>query len=324
MTSGSHFTKGLRALAFAASLFLIAQALDVSLGAAARRDPVSKVNWVFRLRGKQPDYVVLGSSRAYRIIKVPIMDSVLDGTGLNLGQDGASFAEIALLFDIYLRENDSRRVLLEVDEFGLDSASFSHPFHEFFYIPYVRDTLVSRALRDYFGARALLWRYVPLFGYAEFNDRIGLKSAARVWRGQRAEFTADGSAPSRGEVPDSVFDKARDTTYRVSQGRVRSLEHILDAARTRGIHVTMFTAPVYMPFQRAVTNREALLERYREIGLAHGATFITVSDSDIASDRRYFRDPRHLNREGSQLFSRRLGEALQRVWGPFTEHAASP
>jgi hypothetical protein len=306
--------KARRAVVFSALLLLIAAACDAGLGFVARRDQSSKRNWVFGLKGRDVDYIVLGSSRAYRIIDVMVVDSEIAGRGLNLGQDGASYPEMALLFDVFLQQNRARRLLLEIDEFGLDSASFSHPFHEYSYIPYQRDTIVSRALREYFGARALLWRYVPMFAYAEFNDRLGPKNLARAWRAQKPEFDSTGFAPSRGGVPESIFDSARDTAYRVSGVRLRGLERILETAKARGIAVTMFTSTEYLPFQQSVRNRDQLFARHAEIGRAYGASFLAVSDSDIAVDRQLFRDPRHLNYAGAQLFSRRLGRALRAQW----------
>jgi hypothetical protein len=293
---------------------MMALGLDAAFGAAARRDPTSKVNWVFSMRDERPDYVVLGSSRAYSIIDTQVLDSILKTNGLNFGQNGASFAETALLFDVYSRRNHPRHVLLEVDPFGLDSLALGYPFHEYLYLAYGADTAVTRALREYYGVRALIWLYVPLFRYAEFNDRIGLRSIWRVWNQTPAEYDMRGLGPPRTQAAAKVFDSIRDTTYLLSEGRIRSLKHILETARLHGLSVTMFTATDYLPMRRTVRNRAEIFDRYRSIGRSYGATFLEVSDSDIAADRENFGDPRHLNRTGRRLFSQRLAEALLSEW----------
>jgi len=324
MPSATNATKALHAIGFMGLLVIIASALDAGIGVAARRDLKSKANWVFEMKGGTYDYVVLGSSRAYRVVQVAAVDSGVRGRGLNLGQDGASIPEIALMFDVFLRRNSTRRVLLEVDEFGLDSVWVSHPLHEYLYIAHLQDTAVAHMLHDYFGARELLWHYVPLIGYAEYNDRVGIQSVMRVLRRQHAEYDSTGSAPPHYGVSAAAFDSARDTTYLVSESWVKDLERLLATARTRRIPVTMFTATEYAPFRDAVRNRTALFDRYRAIGREYGAAFVEVADSDIAADRANFQDPRHLNARGAAIFSHRLGEALRREWGPFTPAGRSP
>jgi hypothetical protein len=295
-------------------LALMAIGLDSAYGVAARHDRESKVNWVFELRETAPAFVVLGSSRAAVTIDAGALGSQLGIQGLNIAQNGAGYQELALDWDVFTQRNRAEHLLLEVDLFGFDTTVLSHPFHEFYYLPYLADTTVAASVREAFGARAMLWQYVPLFKYAEFNDRIGMKNVLHLLRGIKPSFDSTGSELRNGIMKDSLILNLRDTTYAFDSTPLAHFERILSIAHDHGVRVTMFMAPEYVVSREHVRNRDAIIAAYRAIARRHGAEYLEFDDAAIAGDRGNFYNPGHLNRAGAQLFTRLLGDSLLHLW----------
>ena len=299
---------------FVGILTAIAISLDLAYGAASRLDRTSKVNWVFAFHGTAPDYALLGSSRGAVTVEAGLLNRSLGMRGINISQNGAGYTELALMWSYFLQRNRPARLLLEVDLFGFDTAALSHPFHEYYYLPYLSDSLIAASIRETFGARAYVWAYIPLFKYAEFNDRIGLKSILRVAHRAKPNFDSIGSELRNGNMPDSLIANLRDTTYGIDSLRLASLVRILDAAREHGIPVTMFMAPEHVEARRHVRNERELMELYRSLNATHGARFVEFDDQAISEDKGNFYNPEHLNRPGALLFTRLLADSLRSSW----------
>jgi hypothetical protein len=303
-----------RAGAFLALLVALSVMLAAVYDAAARRDPIVKVNWIFAMDGRRFDFIVLGSSRAYHSVDVQTVASAVDGTGVNLGLNGAAYPEVALVLERFLAHNQVRRIALEVDPFGFDPRWLNDRFHPYLYVPYIDERIVSDALEREFGARAVAWRWVPLFSYAEFNERIGLRSVLELAHHPPPEWDAWGSRLSSGRLSDSAVRAIRDTTYRIDPSRVRAFERILDLAEERHVSVTMFMAPQYRAAANAVTNRDQILAFYRELARRRGISFLVFDEPAIEDDPSLFIDGEHLNRAGAMKFSALLGAALRADW----------
>jgi hypothetical protein len=304
----------LRAVLFVALLFLAAVGLDAAYGVASRHDRETKVNWVFGMHGTTPEYVLLGSSRGAVTVDAGLLNSLLGVRGINISVNGAGYSELALLWDVFLQKNKPKRLLLEVDLFGFDTTVLSHPFHEYYYLPYLANPRVASSLRENYRGRAFIWQYVPLFKYAEFNDRIGLKSILHVVHRAPPGFDSLGSELRSGTMNDSLIARLRDTTYGVDSARLASLERILNAARSDSVRVTLFSAPLYVAGRKRVTNAHAILAIYRALAARYGAEFLDLDESAIEGNKANFYNPEHLNRSGARLFTQLLGDSLRSAW----------
>ena len=283
--------------------------------AAARRDPIVKVNWIFAMEDRRLDFIVLGSSRAYHSVDIATVASAVNGTGVNLGLNGAAYPEVALVLERFLARNQVRRIALEVDPFGFDPRWLNDQFHPYLYLPYIDEALIADGLQREFGARAVAWRWVPLLKYAEFNERIGLRSVLELAHHPPAEWDEWGSRLSAGRLSDAAVRAIRDTAYAIDAGRVRAFERILDVAAAHGVSVTLFMAPQYTAAARAVTNRDQILAYYRDLARRRGITLLVFDDPSIEGDASLFIDGEHLNREGAMKFSALLGASLRAEWG---------
>ena len=307
-------TPARRAFYFLVGFAAICTALSLVYDWAARRNPIVKVNWIFAMDHRDFDFIVIGSSRAYHTVDIPTIDHATKLEGINLGLNGAAFPEIALVLERFLEHNSAREIAFEVDPFELDRRYLREGVHAYLYVPYIDEPIVADALEDQFDGEAVAWRYVPLYKYAEWNERIGLTSVVELISHPAPEFDAFGTRLSDSRMSDSAVRAVRDTTYYIARDRVLGFERVLDIAKLRHVRVTMFVAPEFAPAIRGARGRAQAIEVYRAIARQRGVSFLTFDDPAIENDPANFSDAEHLNRTGARLFSAELGAALAEAW----------
>jgi hypothetical protein len=289
----SLFVSGLGALLVVASLVL--DRITV-------KDSQSKVKWVLAKRNLNLGYAVLGSSRAQLTTNVAELDDWWQTRGINLGLNGTAYPELDLIWELFLDANRVDCLLLEVDAVGLDSSSFSYPFHDYEYVPYLRDPIVFRHFLAERGLRAYLWRDFPFAAYAAFNDRTMI-SAAHALRTLPPPWDSTGTL-----LIDRAFDPNEWAGWSVKPLRIDSvrsarLDSILDRSARKGVHVIMYMAPEYFMVDRYQPNRASIIAFYREKARAHEVPFLTFEDSPLRRDKSNYFDPSHLNRGGARRFT---------------------
>ena len=307
-------TPARRALYFLVTFVAICTALSIVFDWAARRNPIVKANWIFAMDHRDFDFIVVGSSRAYHTVDIPTVDHATKLEGINLGLNGAAFPELALVLERFLEHNTTREIALEVDPFGLDRNYLHDQLHVWLYVPYIDEPIVANALEDEFPARAVAWRYVPLYKYADWNERIGLRSVLEVISHPAPEFDAFGTRLSSPHMTDSAVRAVRDTVFRIDRDRVLGLEQVLDIAQLRHVRVTLFVAPEFGPAMRRARGRDQAIALYRAIALRRHLSFFTFDDPAIENDPANFGDAEHLNATGAKKFSAELGDTLAVAW----------
>ncbi len=137
------------------------------------------------------------------------------------------------MLERFLSRNTTQRIALEVDPFGFDERWLHDQLHPYLYVPYIDEPIVAENLERQFGARELAWRWIPLFKYAEFNERIGWPSVLDVIHHPPPEFDEWGSRLSAGRISDSAVRAIRDTcTASTRSGSMRSSGSSMSPRRT--------------------------------------------------------------------------------------------
>jgi hypothetical protein len=272
-------------------------------------DAQSKVKWVLARRNLSFGYAVLGSSRAQLTTNVAELDDHWQTRGINLGLNGTAYPELDLIWELFLEANRVGCLLLEVDVVGLDSTSFSYPFHDYEYVPYLHDPIVFRHVLAERGLRVYLWRGFPFAAYAAFNDRTMI-SAAHALRKQPPPWDSTGTL-----LIDRAFDPKEWVGWSVKPFHIDSvrsarLDSILDRSARKGVHVIMYMAPEYFMVDRYQPDRPGMIAFYREKARAHNVPFLTFEDSPLRRDAGNYFDPSHLNRGGASRFTAVLGATV--------------
>ena len=69
--------------------------------------------------------------------------------------------------------------------------------------------------------------------------------------------------------------------------------------------------PVHIDGQKFVTNRDELIETYNNYSSKYSIRFYDYSKDSICLDRSYFYNSTHLNKKGSEIFSKKLANDLK-------------
>jgi hypothetical protein len=294
---------------FLAGLVVIAVANHALLQYLCTRNPARANNWLIGGDPDDYDYVVLGASPAYNGLDTVLLGDMLDGRVLSLAKPGTAFPEQLLELELFLERSRADTLVFQVDTWGLSGHTYTYPFHEYLYLPYVDDPTVARHLEARYGAaRVALWRWLPMYRFAEFNHKIGLRDALDLLTGEPA------FDPHESHLLDehgTFLTDVEPVTYDLSDERVSAFRGILDAAGRHGTDVVIFLAPVHERFAALERNRGEVIEFYAAEARARDIPFFALDDGQFLASRDNFYNLRHLNARGASLFTRRLGEFIR-------------
>ena len=299
-------------------LNIIGYALDVHFGELNNKHVYHKANWVFKKKGEKIDYVVLGSSRAYNVIDINTIDLATSLNGLNLGESGAAYAEAYILLEHFLRENQTKLVVLCLDYPSLNSAeSFSYPFKEYAFLPQFEEDSVEPVFADLLPAyKFWMYKFVKASKYIEFNTKYPIydnllaygqeekyelqeitKGSKLVNKNQRVEgFKTEGVEKVDGKV-------------KFNESDLKYLSKIVHLCRSKNIKLLGYSAPIFTELYEArgyenINNQIALLAKNLKLDWAD------YSAIGLSSKKNYFADYSHLNKEGAEIFSKILGKGI--------------
>lgn len=277
--------------------------------------------WVMNQRGKSYDFAVIGSSRAENCTDVRTIEKVTGKRGVNLGVQGACFADNLIMFRRFLENrNSARLLLLEVDEYAIDSKnSFMDPFKVQFYLPYLDDQWVREIVADNIsGTRYHLWRYLPPTKYIEYNTMY-LTYCLQYGLGRMA-FDFDKTGGSRLETNQApfVFDAAwvikNRKKVKVIDGKdLKYLNRLIAYASERGVKVLLYTAPQYHEKLKYLENHRDFLAKMKDLSRFYNVGYCNYEYDDLTQDLALFMDASHMNAKGTVLFSTKLAEDVRKA-----------
>jgi len=80
-----------------------------------------------------------------------------------------------------------------------------------------------------------------------------------------------------------------------------------------GIQVFLVYSPEYIEVQRMTLNRQEIMVRFQQIANETGSVFLDYSNSQISLDRSQFYNSEHLNKTGSENFSRLVARDIHEM-----------
>jgi len=131
---------------------------------------IHKGQFALNQKNKNLDYIILGNSRAYHSISAKIINDSLKLKGLNLGIEGVNIANVYLILDDFLKNNNHVEFIfleISIDKLFLESYD-TYSLPEF--IPYINNKNIFNAFKDtkgYFYTYSL--KYIPFYKYMLYN-----------------------------------------------------------------------------------------------------------------------------------------------------------
>ncbi|MCA9125839.1 MAG: hypothetical protein KDB22_02095 [Planctomycetales bacterium] len=285
---------------------------DGWLRLAARRNPGSRVNWLFQHPSTHFDLAILGSSMFKEGLDPFLLEQLTEKRTVQLAWGGRGLSEQALYLELFLARHSCSTLILELHPRGLELNVLPHPLDEFRYVAHLDQEIVRRHLRRSFGAlRTQVWRIVPMWAMAEFSTQIGWHD----WLALRRGVIFDPNAPADNDHTGDaaiLVEQRRDPQRRPGAAEQSALslncfEEILLLCQQHDVHVVAVYPPVS---QGSDTTEDRLsLDRYRQL-LGEGVTVWASPQADFQFDPNNFQDAYHLNRSGSRVFTEQIAAAI--------------
>jgi len=239
--------------------------------------------WVRDMEGVNVDYILLGSSRMnYHIDPIQI-EAATGKKGLNLGVNAFSSFESYLMLKEFLRNNDTKRVFVQVDNLVSDDDPDREG--EKTWIPYLDEDYVYKEFKRY-GIEYSLYRRIPFYRFQKFESRIGYRDvlASALGSGHQYEPTF-GYTPTIGVLNGAVNFKKSTPTKLPNH----SMKSMISLCEKRNVELIFFTAPIFK-YGGTLNQFEETLPNYYDL-------------HSTVEDKKDFSNQTHLNYKGAEKFT---------------------
>lgn len=292
-------------------LFILTENV-VTIGLKSVNDNEYK-EWNDVLGGKiNSDIIIQGSSRAWVHISPKIIEEKTGYSCYNLGIDGYAFDMQLARNKMYMQNNIKPKMIIQsLDNFSL--ARRENQFNQKQFLPYFDNKEIRNAVEpygyfDWFDYNLPLVRYIRnkhvlLYGVISFIKPDFNKSTKyNGYQGKQLEW--DGSFEKYKE------DNPNGVTQKVDEEIVNQFDEFLENCKNNNIEVVLVYSPEYYEGQILQNNREEIMDIYRSFAKKYSIKFLDYSSSEISFDKEYFYNSEHLNKMGSEKFTKMLAEDI--------------
>lgn len=261
------------------------------------------------------DIAIYGSSRAWVDISPQILNDSLNLRVYNFGLDGHNFWLQYLRHLEYIKYNPRpKHIILAVDFSSIQKRKNLYLHNQF--LPYMLWNENIEFYTSSYEGFSIYDYYIPLLRYAgkstELKEAFKLslsKNKAKLYRnrgykGIEKQWSTD-------------FDKAKSKLEKyyitIDQASLDLLDKfLLDCAKNQTT-VTLVYTPEYIEGQNFIKNRDSILKMYQSIAKVHDIPFLDYSKDTICFNKDYFYNAMHLNKKGSELFTKTLSKDLKEL-----------
>ena len=262
------------------------------------------------------DVIINGSSKAWVNVSPQILDSFLGLNSYNLGIDGHNFLLQHRKFMTYLNFNTPPRIVVQV--VGTETLEKRKDLYNYTqFLPYLNDSLIRNTTREYEGFgfadyNIPFYRYlghepVITVGLLEYwgikhfkNDRFkGYKGQEKEWDNSFENFKA-------------LFPNGKPAS--VHPETLQLFDQYLQYCKDNGIEVHLAFSPEYYQAQPYTTNRDEINEIYKRFAKRYNFTYKDYSIDTLNFNKSFFYNSQHLNKLGSEIFSKMLANDLYQLY----------
>jgi len=267
-----------------------------------------------RKGGIHSDVLVLGASRAWVHISPKILDSALQVSSYNLGLDNWCFLMQHTRLKVYLEHNPKPKAIVHSLDFLMFTKN-KELYGDVQFLPYFSDPTIMNATQGYIGSFNKLQRYVPMYKYRNNGEFMvegianffslrqptstrykGYEGMVKDWDSTFADFVHD-NPDGYSVVLDSVV--------------IREFDAYMAYCKQNNIRVILTYSPEYFRAQQITRNRKEMFALFDYFSRKYNAPLLDYSGDSICYQTKYFYNSQHLNKQGSEIFSRKLAEDLK-------------
>ncbi len=267
------------------------------------------------------DLLVMGSSRAWVHFSPKILDSTLNLNCYNLGLDGSPFELQYKRFKMYLQHNKKPRYI--VQEVGLVATlakGTEVPGTQQF-LPYLQDTMVWGIVSNSNTHFNIFDKYFPLYKYN--NELVLIKEGIMSYRGKGIKPVKYKGYQGQEKPWDNSFEdfKAENPGGwgpRFDTESVALFHEFLSFCKTNDIKVVMVYPPVYYGITEMLDKKigDKIFGEYRAFSKEFDFPFLDYTNDSLTLTKANFYNSQHLNKSGSEQFSRKFALTLKEIISP--------
>ena len=261
----------------------------------------------------QVQLAIYGSSRAWVHVNPQILEDSLQQSTYNFGIDGLGFKMQHLRHRLFVQYNRKpAHIILCIDEHSLQKQTELYNKAQF--LPYlIHNRTLNIYLSNYKGfsfpdyhyplvryygqQKAINSAFSAYFNYNK-NDAVRIKG----YQGQDREWNDDFEQATQAQAQ---------LTIDIDQDLVAFFDDFIEECADHDIKLTLLYTPEYIAGQHFVKNRKEIMDFYKNKAHEHHIRLIDFSNDPLCFDKTYFYNALHLNKRGSDLFSRQLVDSLR-------------
>ncbi|BAO75041.1 hypothetical protein WPG_0811 [Winogradskyella sp. PG-2] len=255
------------------------------------------------------DLIINGNSKSYVQLSPKIIDSVLDLNSYNLGLDGNDFVIQKMQYDLYEKTNTPPKIIIQTVDFATLRKAEGELYNYIRFAPYINVNEVATTTKQYEGFSFVDYN-LPFFKYSgqplevldgfasSFNVHI---SPANMEKGYlQKNLTWDGTFDKfKLENKDGINSSIDKSTCDI-------FEAYIEECNQKNIKLILVYTPVYYEFIPYDLDRQLLFDYLNDISEKYNVPFLDYSDDELTFKKYYFFNSQHLNKEGSELFTKKL------------------
>jgi hypothetical protein len=299
---------------FSIALLVFSFLADFFISKELRRSGDEYSVWNDIIDGKvNSNIVIYGSSRAWVQIDPTTIGDSLHTSVYNLGIDGHNFWLEYLRHKLLLEHNfKPKLIIFSLDIYTLQKREDLYNSDQF--LPYMLfNKEIENATISYKGFSVSDY-YIPLIRYYGNRTAIlyALKSFIRPPRpsslrvrgylGQEKTWNSDFEAAEK---------KIKYYEVKLDTPTIKLFERFLTECKNNNIKIIFVYTPEYIKGQKFIKNRNDILSLFTSFSKQFDIPFYDFSNDSLSFQKKYFYNAEHLNKTGSELFTKKLISILK-------------
>lgn len=297
-------------------VLIIAFAVDFVVSAGLRKTDIRKYavwNDIYK-SNIDADLLVMGSSETWTGYNTYVLDSMLGVNSYNIAIDGHGFRYHKLRYETLCRYNNKpRTIIMNLDYPGTLGADEGYAYEREQFFPYICDRDLINEISDD-KEITIFDRYLPCYRYYGYREEI--ENGIASFFGKKV-FN-DGGLYKGYRGDQLTWDQASlrlDTVFPAPIKLADELDLFVCKRKSEGIDVILVEFPEYYQLRRKFSNLDEVEAAFRSIAKRNSVPLLDYSHASICYDTTYYYNSSHLNKLGSEAFTRLLCHDLDSIFG---------
>jgi len=255
-----------------------------------------------------------GSSRALFHFDPTIIEDILNQSAFNLGIDGHTFSMQYLRHSLALKNNSKPSLIIHsVDIGSMQKGNLYNPDQ---FLPYMLwDETFYNYMSKYDGYSYFDYKIPIIRYYGKFE---AIKTAIKMLVAPQSNV-GERVKGYKGQDQDwnNDFVNAKKAMKKyianLDSTTLNLFDNYLKECKEQEIQVILVYSPYYIEGQEFIQNQQLILDAYRNVAQKYDFAFMDFTNDPLCLDKKYFYNSSHLNKNGAELFTRKLCREIKRT-----------